>query len=826
MLVRPLRPAAALALLSGLLAAACTLPLRERDELDALDPTAGLRFREPLRVVREAPQRSFDVQHLALDLAVDPERQSIEGTAELDLVARADEVRAIALDLDGLEVRSITDGMGRALSYVHREAELVIALAETLSRAEPSRVRIAYGGRPVTGLYFTRDGAGRAQVFTHNQPEQARAWFPCVDAPDERQTLALRVRVPRALAVAAGGALRERTEDGIYASYAFALDFPLPSYLVSFAAGVFSEVRVRGGGRELVLRCEPEDEAAARAAFAAASSIHDFLTEWTGLELPWGEVGYTLVRGLPAGGMENLGHVLLERERFLVDPAVEDLQDPADLLAHEAAHQWFGDLVSPRSWSDLWISEGFASYLHLLWVEHARGREEFLRWMRWNRDDARAADERRGPRALFDGVCAHPLELFDAAVYGGAATRLHFLREQIGAEAFRDAARALLRENAGRSISGAEALATFQRFASADLAPFFAAWFHRGGEPVIAADLVDAEPRATLRLAIEEPRAGSGAASALIWGGELEVALGDERGAPRLLRVSLPERTVELPLELDAAPRWVFIDPADTAPVRRAEPPSQAAALGALASADPVLRAAGLRVLRASEDIAATRAAVAALLDADPSAVVRVEGASALARLSPSDALSPLREALGDDSARVREVAARALGALEPEFAVAMSLRRAWELEPNPLVRAALLEALGQQRAAGLLGVLDLVLDDPLRSPHERRGALRALERLAASTRRSAPELLERIEPSLAREVAPRERAAALAALERASRGDLHSRARLEGFLRDPEPLVRRAAAQALELRGDLAAIAALNRAERAEREPRVRTAL
>ncbi|MBK9385182.1 MAG: HEAT repeat domain-containing protein [Planctomycetes bacterium] len=826
MRVRPSRPSYVLALLAGLLAAACSLPLRERDELDALDPTAGLRFPEPPRFAREAPRRSFDVRHIALELAVDPVRAAIEGSAELELLALDEEVRVLALDLEGLDVRSITDGAGRSLSFAHVGGELAIALAETLSREQPQRVRIAYGGRPATGLYFSRDGAGRAQIFTHNQPEQARAWFPCVDAPDERQTLALRVRVPRALAVAAGGALVARDEDGVYASYSFELDFPLPSYLVSFAAGVFTEVRARGGGRELVLRCEPEDEAAARAAFAQASSIHDFLTEWTGCELPWPAVGYTLVRGLPAGGMENLGHVLLERERFLVDPAAKELEDPADLLAHEAAHQWFGDLVSPRSWGDLWISEGFASYLHLLWVEHARGREEFLRWMRWSREDARAADLRRGPRALDDGVCAHPLELFDAAVYGGAAARLHFLRSQIGAEAFREACRAVLRENAGRSIAGRELLATFQRFASADLTPLFAAWFHRGGEPALSARLLSSAPRATLRLAVGEGSAQANAGAALLWPGDLEIALGDERGARRVVRAALPERSVEIPLELDFAPRWAWLDPGESALFRREEPPSQEAALALLSSEDAVLRAAGLRALRAGEEAARSRAAVEALIARDPSAIVRAESALALARIAPGEALEALRQALGDGEARVRETAARALGSLEPEFAVAMSLRRAWEAEANPLVRAALLEELGRQRAAGLLGILDLVLDDPLRAPPERRGALRALELLASSTRRSAPEILERIEPSLDSARAPRERAIALAALERASRGDLHSRARLERFLRDQDPLVRRAAALALEQRGDLAALAALVRAERTEREPRVRLAL
>ncbi|MBL8861374.1 MAG: HEAT repeat domain-containing protein [Planctomycetes bacterium] len=607
---------------------------------------------------------AFDVEHVALDLELDPAARALRGTCRLRLWPARAGLNVVELDLVGLEVETVTDTEGRGLSHEHRDGKLRVQLSAPTAAEEYVEVVVRYGGRPVKGLYFAGDrGAGPTQAWTHGQCSDARAWFPCVDEPWERATSELTVRVPRGWSVIAAGERLERREDGAGATETWRTTFPHPAYLQTLVAGEFALLESTRGGIPLLFAAEPRLAPQLEAAWGETGAILAFLGSVTGARYPYPKYAQTAVDGFLYGGMENLSATTLHAGA-VSDPAGLLDDPPTGLVAHEAAHQWFGNLVTCADWSHAWLHEGFATYYASRYTAHARGADEFLLEMDDHRAGWLARDIGANRRPLVHLGPGDPiLSFLSGHVYQGGAVRLHHLRRLLGDEAFDRGVRRFVGLNAGRSVVTDDLRRALEESSGRDLAAHFRRWFeglgHARVEFAARHDAVRGE------LVIEVRQVQDDAPFPLL----LEVEVATAAGV-RVERFELAERAGRLRVPQLAAPRWARLDPACALPGTIVETRTFAE---------------WLELLRWAPDAAGRRNAARVL-----ARHVR-DHADAGVRAALAHGLAFALE--GDASPAVRRAALEALG--RPRTAVERErlLLRA-EQDPDAAVRAAAFRAL------------------------------------------------------------------------------------------------------------------------------------
>lgn len=717
----------------------------------ASSSAAGARFAPvpaaPL-VVRSAP---FDVEHYALDIDLDPAARTIRATCSVRVWPVRDPLSEIDLDFAGLVVESVHDRDGRALSFEQAGEKLAIHLAEPCPVRDFAEVSIRYGGHPRKGLWFTRERDGKpTQVFTHGECRDAHWWFPCFDEPADRATSEIRVTMPASWHAIACGERVERTESigpgaaGGRATERWRMTFPHPAYLESLVAGDLVVEEDAWTGVPLELVAAPDLEPYLKPTLSDTAAILGFFSEITGTRYPYAKYAQCCVDGFPFGGMENVSATTLVDTALLDERGLLD-SPGAPLVAHEAAHQWFGDLLTCKDWTQAWLNEGFATYMEALWTERSRGADALRLEMRDMQDASIARDSGPNRRPIVYGVCHDPIELFlSGHVYQGAAVRLHLLRSVIGDEAFFAGLKRYVGENRGRAVTTDDVRIAMESAAKRDLRGFFDQWFLKPGSPELDAawDWNESAQRVTLTL---EQVQASGGGTPEVFRVPIEIEI-RAAGRSRIERIELDQRRQTFELAATERPAWVRVDPHGWVPKRLDETKSEREWLAiAEICEDPCGRRDAVRVLarRAhASQVEDERDRIARFLadrlERDPRAEVRAaiaEGCAVAGRKPKSESevdrfpLAVVRRALvlravNDDDVRVRAAALRALASIGPDPELEAIARHVRALPPSWNVLAAacaLFASSDRESPARAFDDLAADLDPP--SPHGVRKA-------------------------------------------------------------------------------------------------------
>ncbi len=443
-----------------------------------------------LRSVRD--RLGFDVQHY--DLSIDlsrPASGEFEATATLRGEA-APGIDRIGLDFAGLDIRSV-ELDGEPIAHERRGAVLTVGPFEPSRGARIREIRIEYGGTPENGLFFGEDADGEPTIFADNWPNRARWWFPSNDHPYDKATVRFVVTVPDGYAVIANGVQdgpQRPVGDGL-TRWVWATDpeVPIPSYTMVIGVAPF-EYRalgavacgrspaaqpVRGSGR-----CAPVsvwalagdgDYGAER--FARAPDMLDYYSELVG-PYPYEKLAH-VESSTRFGGMENSSAIFYGRGGW------EARRMGEGVIAHETAHQWFGDAVSPASWYHIWVSEGFASYFGPLYFEARDGVEAFRALMRSSRETAVTSDV--VGQAIVDSSSNQLFDLLNRNSYQKGAWVLHMLRGRLGDDAFFRGIQDYYRRHLHGAADTEDVRAAMERASDQDLGGFFDQWVYSPGHP-------------------------------------------------------------------------------------------------------------------------------------------------------------------------------------------------------------------------------------------------------------------------------------------------------------------------------------------------------
>jgi len=671
--------------------------------------------------------RDFDQLSLLLRVEPDLEHGTIDGRATLAFEPLVEGLTSLRLHCEDTRILAVVGEDARPLTWTLENGTLRVDLSEPLPRGRGSTVTVAYRSTPRRGLYFHRPTERYPDtprlMYSQGESNDNRRWVPCYDLPDDRFRWDLVVTVPADLETVSNGRLVEQTEtgDGLRRDH-WRFEDEAPSYLLSLIVGDLQTVTDAWRDTRLEYTAVPGHEEELRTALGETPAMMEVYSTWLDEPYPWSRYAQTFVWDFIYGGMENVTATTLNM-RALHTMRARPSYTSEGLVAHELAHMWFGDLITCRTWDDIWLNEGFATYLTDLYVEAAHGRDEFL---------LRRRDQNRGymdgsPRPENLGLTRNPrgdrpLELFGGKQYSRGAAILHMLRLELGDELFQRAIRAYVDRFRHGTATSEDLRRTVQDVAGRDLAWFWDQWVYGAGYPVLQ---VAWDPKSR-RVDVRQVQ-GRG-------------------GGQGLFRLTLPVR-IGATGPVERLRIWrdhhVFVLP---------EPPQGAADyLRAGVGGDLLARirlgqglAAWERVLAEDPDVtgrldaadaledhgALAAPALAKALAGDASWAVRARAAELLGRMDTDlQALQALAGAVGDEDARVREAVYEALGARgrdEAGSVLAAGVSR--ETHDHPLAAAA--RALGRVQADGAWDVLTGLLSRDSHDDVVRAGALDGLRAL------------------------------------------------------------------------------------------------
>lgn len=398
---------------------------------------------------------------------------------------RAPSLATLRLDLiDSLTVRRVTVD-GRPVAASHTANHLDVPLAG--AKGDTVRVRVVYDGPVHDGLVVRKDAKGRWTWFGDNWPDRTRQWLPTVDHPSDKATVSWTVRAPAERTVAANGVLLGTTPlGGGRTETKWRERWPIPPSLMVIAAGPLVRFDLTPGCPQADrARCVPqsvyvlpENQSWLPGAFQSAIPIVALFEKLVG-PFPYEKLAH-LQSNTRFGGMENASAIFYDGRRF---PS-QQIKD--DLIAHETAHQWFGDALTEREWAHLWLSEGFADYFAALWVQAAHGDSAFRRTMAGMRAKI-LVDPVVASRPVIDTAQTEYLQLLNANSYDKGAYVLFMLHREIGDSAFFRGLRSYYaRYRHGTALSD-DLRHELEQSSGRSLAQFFDQWLRRPGfaEPAI-----------------------------------------------------------------------------------------------------------------------------------------------------------------------------------------------------------------------------------------------------------------------------------------------------------------------------------------------------
>ncbi len=439
---------------------------------------------EPSRpVLQGVLDRSYDARFYTLEIHPDYQRGRLSGTTRMrfTVTRRTDRIILDAVDMDFLTVRASFP----VDTWENDGLHLTVRSERPLEAGRDGWVEASYETTPRAGFYFEipalSGGDYAPHVYTQGEARDARYWFPCNDQPSDRAGHEIQVTIPAEWQSSAAGEKTFERRHGRFKDVSWRFVEEVPPYLFSFAAGDFVRLEDEWEGIPLFELVEPADRAAAEATFARTGDILRFYSAYTGVRYPYPKYAQTAVRDFPYGAMENVSATITTRNIL----RVEQGRDPSwGTVAHEAAHQWFGDLVTCRSWPEAWLNEGFATYFGLLYRREVFGEEDFEYRMGATIDRYTAACRGVHRRALVKRRYRAPMDLFfDGTIYPGGAARLRLLSSMLGETVFREGLRRYLEKNAYRSVTSEDLRAAMEAVSGRNLEQFFQEWVYGVGYP-------------------------------------------------------------------------------------------------------------------------------------------------------------------------------------------------------------------------------------------------------------------------------------------------------------------------------------------------------
>jgi aminopeptidase N len=426
------------------------------------------------------PDRPFDTCHIYLDLRVDFALKKLSGFCRTSVKPLRAGLRSLSFNAVDLKVSKVLFD-GKPVRFKNGGGNLRVTPPKALIEGDEYEIEVRYSVKnPESGLHFVNSPP---QMWSQSQPEDARRWFPCHDTPGEKTTSEVRATVPKGFRAVSNGVLVEESPNGKYHTWHWKMDHPHSIYLITLAVARFAEIVEEWDGIPIVYYCEKGREADAKRGFGKTAAAMKILSEKTGVRYPYPRYAQVAVAEYP-GGMEHTT-ATTQTDACLIDKQAFADHDLDTLVAHELAHQWFGDLVTCTEWPHAWLNEGFATYCEVVFLEADRGHDEALYELLQNRRIYLDEGSGRYRRAIVCRTYTDPWTLFDRHLYEKGSWVLRMLHLELGDQLFWKGVKLWLTRHRDGIAETQDLVAAFEDASGRGLQSFFDQWVYRAGHPAL-----------------------------------------------------------------------------------------------------------------------------------------------------------------------------------------------------------------------------------------------------------------------------------------------------------------------------------------------------
>ena len=699
------------------------------------------------------PDRYGQVTHIALDLQLDIPNQICSGTCTTTLNPIRNGITSIVMDAVDMEIISI-QVLSENQKYDYDGKQITIALTHETTIGKPIDLEIAYKlDKPDRGMYFVYPNEyfpnKPTQVWTQGEDEDSRYWFPCFDYPGQLASSEIRVEVPSSFTAISNGKLDSVEDKSDSKIYHWIQTEVHPTYLMTLAVGEFSEIRDEWNGKDITYYFEKGKDHEARLTMGKTPRMVEFFSQTYGYPYAYPKYAQVCVDDFIFGGMENTSTTLLTDRCLIDDRAAIDNLRAETLVAHELAHQWFGDLVVIKHWSHAWVKEGAATYAEVLWLSHEYssdlGRYYWLGQAREYLDE----DSSRYRRPLVTHVYREAIELYDRHIYEKGSCVYHMMRTELGDELFFKSMATFLHDNAHNTVETIDLLRAIEKTTGRNLTFLFDQYVYRGGHPDYKVEYSWDNDSNLAKVAVTQTQVNDGETDGLF---DLKIPIGFTSNAVnKTFTVRIHQREQAFYFPLECKPDFVSFDVGNNTlkTVELAYPLPELSAqlvqdpdcLSRLNAAAAIAKKGNLEALKTLEKALSTEVFWG----------VRLEIVEAIATIKLDQVGAVLTQALQDPEARVRRAAIIAL-ADQKTAAAYQSVKALVETgDPSYTTESSAIAALGTFAMSGLpdapdesevLGILKSVLETRDGwNQVVRSGAIAALSKMKTSS--AALELLQ-----------------------------------------------------------------------------------
>ncbi len=752
-----------------------------------------------------ARSKDYDLEHSRIALRFDLAQKKVIGEVTHTLTILHGTQR-ISFDAAGLQIQSVTLNKAAA-TFETADDKLRIALPTPAKPGDKFAVEIKYEAKPTKGLYFIlpdKDYPNRPiEIWTQGESEDTRYYLPTYDYPNDRLTTETILTVPASWLTVSNGKLISVTDAGNgLKTWTWRESLPSSTYLFTVVAGEFAEAK--DAWRKMpVTYYAPKDRGDRLTInYARTPAMIDLFSRKLGVDYPWEKYAQSMVDDFVAGGMENSSATTNAADSLRHPKLVPEYpQDEDSLISHELAHQWFGDLVTCKDWGNIWLNEGFATYMESVWIDAHFGK------------DAADSDRWGASRGWFSrrelyakSIVRHDFDdssEFDGNAYAKGGWVLYMLRHQLGDDAFYAGLKHYLEVNRSKNVVTADLTKAIEGATHINVDQFFSQWVYGAGAPKLDVSYTYDPAKKQVVLTVKQTQKLEGLVGIFRFPVDVEIT---NATGPKLYNIVVSKESETFPLPSDTAPLMVLFDKG-TQILKSAEFKKEKKELlyqlkNATELADRADAAVALGKIKNDDEAAA---ALGEALRSDKTDGVRIAAAQALGELNTPTASKQLLDSLSSVTQPwIRFHVVDALASFKDDAAIKSKMEAIARDDSSYRTRAAALQSLGRMKTPSAYEVLTAAVNADSPDGVLRNAALHAFGSLGDD--KAVP--LLRDWAGAGKEMDSRE--AAISSLAHLQKDNKEITNQIAAYLSAPQFRLRITAVFALGSRGDASAIPAL----------------
>ena len=600
-----------------------------------------------------APDREIDILHLVLDVTPDFKQRTVAGSATWKFKPIAKPFAELKLDAVELTVASVTS-TEKVLGYQVTDEKVIITFAEPIPVGKETTVTVRYSAQPDKGLYFRTPELGYKpedmHIWTQGEAHEARHWYPSYDYPNEKFTVEMICHVPEGIVVLSNGrkVSEDKAANGLVA-VKWLQDKPMVNYLVCLVAGKLKSIEDKHGNIPMKFWTPATEIEHGANSFAGTKDMMEFFEKEIGVPYPWDKYDQVCIQDYHWGGMENTSLTTLNINT-LFPKSFENLRSSQGLVAHELAHQWFGDLLTCKDWSHIWLNEGFASFYDLLYTEHKDGRDEFLYDLYEGKKSL--TQSTNSVKSMVWRKYADPIEQFDSLAYGKGAWVLNMLRNQLGPDLYRQCIKTWVERHKFGTVVTEDLRAVVEELSGRSFDQFFDQWVYHTGFPRLDVDYSWDERTKLAKLSVRQTQAVN--ENVPLFNFPFPVRFKSKSGVVDRV-VTVKEKTEDFYFPLEAQPEVVRLDPSVSVLAHiNFRPPGAMLAAQLADKSDVIGRLLAIEQLGEKKDNDAI-AKLKNALNTDSFWAARIAASKALRAMNNDESFEALAASLKQSNARVRK---------------------------------------------------------------------------------------------------------------------------------------------------------------------------